>query len=33
MKRTFCFEYYSIIACGLTYLNTWTVESMIFVAL
>ena len=27
MKRTFYFEYYSIIACGLTDLNTWTFES------
>ena len=35
MKRTFCFEYYSIIACGLTDLNTWTFESFkkMFVAL
>ena len=28
IKRTFCFEYYSIIACGLTDLNTWTFESL-----
>ena len=28
MKRTFCFEYYSIVACGLTDLNTWTFESL-----
>ena len=35
MKRTFYFEHYSIIACGLTDLNTWTFESLkkIFVAL
>ena len=35
MKMTFCFEYYSIIACGLTDLNTLTFESLkkIFVAL
>ena len=26
-EKTFCFEYYSIIACGLTDLNTWTFES------
>ena len=28
MKRIFCFEYFSIIACGLTNLNTWTFESL-----
>ena len=28
MKRTFCFEYYSIISCGLTDLNTWTLDSL-----
>ena len=28
MKRTLCFEYYSIIVCGLTELNTWTFESL-----
>ena len=28
LKRTLCFEYYSIIACGLTNLNTWTFESL-----
>ena len=35
MKKAFCLEYYSIIACGLTDLNTWTFESSkkIFVAL
>ena len=34
-KDFFFFEYYSIIACGLTDLNTWTFESLkkIFVAL
>ena len=27
-EKDFCFEYYTIIACGLTDLNTWTLESM-----
>ena len=26
MKNKFSFEYYSIIACGLTDLNTWAIE-------